>query len=92
MHKVVDSPRVLVKRGKPGWMPQAETMRLIVSDDKKPAVQLKKGMRLEVREVVFNTPDLKKVSQAARLCGMGGACLAIIDIGSDVINPAGKSK
>lgn len=70
----------------------AATMRLIVSDDKKPAVRLKKGMRFDVREVIFNTPELKKVSQAARLCGMGGACLAIIDIGSDVINPAPKSK
>ncbi|MGJ7484492.1 hypothetical protein ACSFA2_04510 [Variovorax sp. LT2P21] len=67
-------------------------MRLIVSDEKKPAVQLKSGMRLEVREVVFNTPELKKIAQAARLCGMGGACLAVIDIGSDAVNPAAKSK
>lgn len=63
-------------------------LRLIVSDDKKPSIQLKKGMRLEVREVLFNTPDLKKISQAARLCGRGGACLAIVDLGSEVINPA----
>ncbi len=70
----------------------AATMRLIVSDDKNPAIRLKKGMRLEVREVVFNTPELKKLPQAARLCGMGGACLAIVDIGSEVINPAAKSK
>jgi hypothetical protein len=66
--------------------------RLIVSDEKKPAIQIKKGMRVEVREVVFNTPDLKKISQAARLCGMGGACLAIIDLGDAVINPAKKTK
>ena len=71
---------------------KAGTTRLIVSDDKKPAVVLKKGMRLEVREVVFNTPDLKKIGQAARLCGMGGACLAIVDLADPVINPAKKSR
>lgn len=65
-------------------------VHLIVSDEKNPAVKLKKGMRLEVREVAFNTPELKKVAQASRLCGMGGACMALIDLGSEVVNPAAK--
>ncbi|MCM5680504.1 hypothetical protein M8A51_13295 [Schlegelella sp. S2-27] len=67
------------------------SMHLIVSDEKNPAVKLKKGMRLEVREVAFNTPELKKVAQASRLCGMGGACMALIDIGADVVNPVPKT-
>ena len=66
------------------------SMHLIVSDEKNPAVKLKKGMRLEVREVVFNTPDLKKIAQASRLCGMGGACMALTELGADVVNPAAK--
>lgn len=70
----------------------AAPLRLIVSSDKNPAVTLKKGMRLDVREVVFNTPELKKLPQASRLCGMGGACLAIVDLGAEVVNPPVKLK
>jgi hypothetical protein len=67
---------------------QQGAMRLIVSDEKNPAIALKKGMRVEVRQVAFNTPELKKAAQGSRLCGMGGACMALIDLGADVINPS----
>ena len=65
----------------------AAPLRLIVSSDKNPAVTLKKGMRLDVREVVFNTPELQTLPQASRLCGLGGACLAIVHLGAEVGHP-----
>jgi hypothetical protein len=38
---------------------------------------------------VLVAPDLKRIRNiGARLCGGSGTCMALVDIGSDVINPA----
>lgn len=56
-------------------------MKLIVSDDDKPAVVLKAGQKLQVTAVSVVTPELKKGGPiAARLCGGTSTCLAIIEI------------
>jgi hypothetical protein len=55
---------------------------LIVSDEKTPKVRLKPGQKLEVVQVMFADPDLKKApAVAARLCDSTDTCqaLAIID-------------
>lgn len=60
---------------------QAGKMVLIVSDDSKPAVNLKRGQRLQVTAVALRTPDLKKGGPiAARLCGGTNTCLALIEL------------
>jgi hypothetical protein len=63
-------------------------MKLIVSEDLEPSVTLKPGMRFEVVSVPIVDPRLA-LSKAigSRLCGGSGTCLAIIEIGQDVINP-----
>ncbi len=58
-------------------------LQFIVSDDARPAITLKPGMKLDVVSVSFITPDFKRTKPgAARLCGGSGACLALIDLGS----------
>jgi hypothetical protein len=59
----------------------AKEVRLIVSDEKKPAVKVREGMRLEVVSVKLLDPTLKKSkATAARLCGGTTTCLALIDL------------
>jgi len=66
----------------------APSLRFIVWDEKSPSVALKPGMRLNVVSTVLVGPDLKKIRNiGARLCGGSGTCMALIDLGSDVINP-----
>ena len=58
------------------------SLKLIVSDDKNPAVKLKPGMKLHVTTVQLLDPSLKPSRKiAARLCSGGGTCVALIDIG-----------
>lgn len=67
-------------------------VKLIVSDDEQPTVQLKAGMRFEVVSVSVvqsNLTDLVDSDRiGARLCGGSGTCLAIVDIATPVVNPA----
>lgn len=68
---------------------KASPVRFIVSDEKSPSVALKPGMQLNVVSTVLVGPDLKRIKNiGARLCGGSGTCMALVDIGSDVINPA----
>ena len=56
-------------------------MSLIVSDDKKPTVSLKAGMKLEVVSISLLDPQLKKSKiTAARLCGGTSTCVALIEL------------
>lgn len=65
------------------------SMRFIVSDEKSPAVRITPGLRFEVVTATLVGPDLKRVANiGARLCGGSGTCMALVDLGSDVINPA----
>jgi hypothetical protein len=46
-------------------------------------------MRLDVVSTVLVGPDLKRGKNIGeRLCGGSGTCMALVDLGSDVINPA----
>jgi hypothetical protein len=66
-----------------------QKMTLIASPEKNPAVALKPGQRLQVTTVTIQGADLENIKKAgARLCGGSGTCLALVDIGADVINPA----
>ena len=68
---------------------KASSLRFIVSDEKSPSVALKPGMRLNVVSTVLVGPDMRRIRNiGARLCGGSGTCMALVDIGSDVINPA----
>lgn len=59
----------------------AKKLTLIVSDDKKPSVMVKAGMKLDVVAVSLVTPDLKRAKPiAARLCGGSDTCLALIEL------------
>ena len=67
------------------------SVRFIASDEKAPRVRLKPGMRLDVISTVLVGPDLKRLKNiGARLCGGSGTCMALVDIGSDVIDPPPK--
>ncbi len=56
-------------------------LNLIVSDDKKPAVSLEKGMKLNVVSVSLVEPTLKPSrARAARLCGGTDTCLALVEV------------
>lgn len=60
---------------------KAGKMKLIVSDDPRPAVSLKPGQKLQVTAVSVVTPDLKKCGPiAARLCGGTSTCLALVEL------------
>ncbi len=70
-------------------MKKTAKMTLIASPEKRPAVQVKAGQELRVTAVSIQGADLAKIKKVgARLCGGTSTCLALIDIGSDVINPA----
>lgn len=71
------------KTGKPA------SVSFIASNEKAPRIRIKPGMRLNVVSTVLVGPDLKRLKNiGARLCGGSGTCMALVDIGSDVINPA----
>jgi hypothetical protein len=66
---------------------------MIVSDDRRPKVELAPGMKLHVGSTMLVGPDLKRIKNiAARLCAGGGTCMALIDIGGDVINPPTRAR
>ena len=68
---------------------KSSSMRFIVSDEKSPSIALKPGMRLDVVSTTLVGPDLKRLKNiGARLCGGSGTCMALVDLGADVINPA----
>lgn len=70
----------------------SRSLRFIVSDEKSPSVALKPGMRLDVVSTVLVKPDLTRIKNiGARLCGGSGTCMALVDIGTEVINPAPKA-
>jgi hypothetical protein len=79
---------------KPRAKTKSPTVRLIVSDDKRPEVALRTGMKLEVVALELLGPDLKRIKNiGARLCGGSGTCLALIDVGHDaVVNPVAPAK
>ncbi len=61
---------------------------LVASDEKQPSIKIKPGQELRVTAVSLVGPNVDKLrSVGARLCGGSGTCLALVDIGSDVINP-----
>ena len=56
-------------------------IKLIISDDANPSVNVKAGQKLEVISVAVVTPDLKKGGPiAARLCGGTSTCLALVEL------------
>lgn len=64
------------------------SLRFIVSDEKSPKIALKPGLRLDVVSTTLVGPDLKRLRNiGARLCGGSGTCMALVDLGTDVINP-----
>ena len=68
---------------------KSSSMRFIVSDEKSPSIALKPGMRLDVVSTTLVGPDLKPLRNiGARLCGGSGTCMALVDLGTEVINPA----
>lgn len=66
-----------------------KTTRFIVSKEKNPKVELKKGLKFEVRSVQLVDVTLKKIKKGgARLCGGTSTCLALIDIGDGFTDPS----
>lgn len=65
------------------------SLKMIVSDDRRPKIEIKPGMSLQVVSTMLVGPDLKRIKNiGARLCGGGGTCMALIDVGREVvINP-----
>jgi hypothetical protein len=63
-------------------MSKTTTIQLIVSDEKKPKVALKPGMKLEVVAVQLVDPELKPAAAIgkATLCSGGGTCVAIVEV------------
>ncbi len=58
-------------------------IKLIVSEEEAPRIQLKPGMQLKVDVVELVDQKLNPVSVgAARLCGATTVCMALIDIGN----------
>lgn len=63
-------------------------LNFIVSDDQKPSVALKAGMRLDVVSVSLVDPTLKPSrARAARLCGGTNTCLALMEVGDVSTQP-----
>jgi hypothetical protein len=57
-------------------------LNFIVSEEQKPSVALKAGMRLDVVSVSLVEPTLKPSrARAARLCGGTNTCLALMEVG-----------
>jgi len=60
----------------------------IVSNSKNPTVTIKPGQKLHVTTVKLVDTSLKPIKKiGSRLCGGTSTCLALINIGDDVINP-----
>lgn len=56
-------------------------MSLVASEDKRPKVSLKPGMKLEVVSVSLVDPQLKKAGLgASRLCGGTSTCVALVEL------------
>lgn len=67
---------------------QPSRIKLVLQKEEFPKVELRPGMKIQVEQIELvgaTAEDLKKI--AGRLCGGTSTCLALIDIGSDVINP-----
>jgi hypothetical protein len=63
-------------------------LNLIVSEDPKPSVALKAGMRLDVVSVSLVEPTLRPSrARAARLCGGTSTCLALFEVGDVSTQP-----
>jgi len=57
-------------------------LNLIVSDEKKPAVKLQAGMKLDVVSVSLVEPTLKSArARGSRLCGGTNTCIAVVEVG-----------
>ena len=70
-------------------MAKKDKITLLASKDKQPAVNVKPGQQLRVTAVVLQGPEAAKMKKAgARLCGGTSTCVALLEIGDDVINPA----
>ena len=70
-------------------MAKKSKVTLIASTEKQPAVNVKPGQQLNVTAVVIQGPEAAKIKKVgARLCGGTSTCLALMEIGDDVINPA----
>ena len=70
--------------------PRSPDIKLIVSQDKRPKVALRPGMRVEVINVRIVDPSLVRPPKiAARLCGGSGTCIALIDLGEAIQPPKG---
>ncbi|HEX7903844.1 MAG TPA: hypothetical protein VF487_08195 [Chitinophagaceae bacterium] len=60
----------------------------VVSNDKNPSVKLKPGQKFKVTAVKLVDSRLNAIKKiGSRLCGGTSTCLALVDIGDDVINP-----
>ena len=69
------------------------SLQMIVSDEQRPRVEVKPGTKLQVVSTRLTGPDLRRITNiGARLCGGTSTCLALVDIGSDVINPAPRGR
>lgn len=56
-------------------------VKLMVSDEKRPKVQLKPGVKFHVTSVSLVDATLKRPSRlGARLCGGTSTCIALVDI------------
>ena len=72
-------------------MASSKKTKFIVSDKKNPEVALKPGMKLHVTTVQLVGRDLRPLKKiGSRLCGGTSTCVALLDIGDDVINPADR--
>jgi hypothetical protein len=57
------------------------TIKLVVSPDKKPAIRVKPGTKLEVIGVKLLSPtNARAKALGARLCGGSGTCLALHEV------------
>ena len=59
----------------------AAKIHLVESDDQRPTIKLKPGMRFEVHATTIVDTELKPAEKvAARLCGGTSTCLALVEI------------
>lgn len=64
----------------------APTVHLIESEDSAPTIQLKAGMRFEVRTTRIVDTSLRPSQKvAARLCGGTSTCLALVELGGSEV-------
>ena len=58
-----------------------QKIKLVVSDEEAPLIQVKPGMQLKVEAIELVDQQLKAVSiGAARLCAGNRICIALVDI------------